>query len=89
VIGAVIGTIAAVAALVGAYMIYQRRTLTKKRLARLKTTHSAIMNRSSVYGVDDEIPSSAPSVVMYTVNMPGRNPSALTSKKAFPPQTRE
>lgn len=91
VVGAVVGTIAAVALVLLGYMVYQRKQLTRKRLSRLKATHDHAMSRNSLYGIEsdfDEKGSSAPSVVMYTVNMPGR-PSNLTSssKKAFPPQT--
>ena len=82
-IAAVVGTIAFVVVGLGAYRAYYTRMMTKKRLMRLKMTAKIAKDTANMYHLDhheadQEGPSQAPSVVMYTLNV--GNANALTSK---------
>lgn len=86
VLGAVLGTIGGVVLILGTYRFYIHKKQTELRRKKLQMTSRFVEQRNAIYGIqdtDDAAEKSAPSVVMYTLNVGGTNP--LTSKRAFPP----
>ncbi|NCW88386.1 MAG: hypothetical protein EBV71_05815 [Chitinophagia bacterium] len=70
--------------LLGVFKYFQNKAMTKKRMMKLKMSAkyaqetSAKYNLNSTYTAADE--PTAPTVVMYSVNL-GGNPASLTSKR--------
>lgn len=84
VIGAVVGTIAGVLVLLGAFKYFQDKALTKKRMMKLKMSARYAQETSAKYNLNSSYTnadvSTQPSVIMYTVNLGGPQ-SSLTSKR--------
>ena len=80
IIGAVVGTLVAVGAIVVGYSVYQRKVLTDKRQRRLAATGKTIEDRSSIYHVNDGVATN-PTIVMYQVNstLPHSSKQSLNS----------
>lgn len=86
VIGAVVGTLAGVIMLLGAYKYYMYVKLTEKRKRKQAITSKHIQEARALYGIhdpDEHEEKTAPSVVMYQVNIGKPMP-----KKEFQPVTR-
>ena len=95
-IAGALGGIGGVLLLIGAFKWYQNKVMTENRKKKLAMSARWVQQANSVYGIqpsiqdDPELPTTQPSVVMYTVaNMPSRKQDAnsLTSiKKGFAPK---
>ncbi len=95
-IAGALGGIGGVLIFIGGLKWYQNKVMTEKRKKKLAMSARWVQQANSVYGIqptvqdDPELPSTQPSVVMYTVaNMPPRKQdgNSLTSiKKGFAPK---
>lgn len=87
VIGAVIGSILGTIAIGIGVKTYMNHKMTERRKMKLKMSARFVEQKNKVYGLDEaytnrDADPTAPSIVMYTVNMPA---GGMKSKQAFAP----